>query len=432
MTRLYVAAVLMSVLAGCATADRTRAARLDALVADLHQRGLFDGAVVVGAGKQIVWEKGVGYANVEAGAPFTPATAADGGSLAKTMTAALLLELESEGTLALDDPARKYLRELPYPDLSLRHLISHTNGLPDYGYFDAYLAPDVVRTTEGLLEVIAREKPPLAFPPGSAFEYSSLGFDLALLAAARAAGQPYAALLSQRFLVPLGMESAFLRPGRFDEFPGTRTRGYKRRLSALEPNEVFDFEAFHGGSNIYLSARDLHRWGTRAVGPRALERASIDGRPSGLTLGSWYRSADGDSYWYSGHLNGFHGELFRDTESGVSIAYFSNNSISAWLQKGLVRAIRSIAAGNAPEILAAPAVSAISKDALPTLAGGWGEFSITRSGTSLTISADDVAYRMVQIDPRFFYVPGLDFIVGFTVDRMYLSTNLSERWIRRR
>lgn len=431
MLRLLSLAVLTSLLGGCATADGVRSARLDALVGDLHHRGLFDGAVVVGTGGEIVWEKGFGHANAEAGVPFTPATPADGGSLAKTLTAALLLELEAEGTLSLDDPARTYLPELPYPELSLRHLITHASGLPDYDWFDAHVGKDVVRTTEVLLGALERARPPLAFPAGTAFEYSSLGFDFALLAAARAAGEPYGSLLSRRFLEPLGMTSAFLRPGRFADFPGVRTRGYRRNGASLEPNEVFDFEAFHGGSNLYLSVRDLHRWGTRPVSAEALEAARIGGHPSGLTLGSWYTSPDRSSHWYSGHLGGFHGELFRDTSRGVSVAYISNNTIAPWLQKGLVRAIRSILAGGDPGPLQPPDVSAIAAEERGVLAGTWGDLTIESRGNALMMIADGVAYRMVQIDPRFFYVPGLDFIVGYSAGRLYLSTNLSEEWIGR-
>ena len=57
-------AVLLFVLCSCRTSAPDPGTRLDALFSDLHQRGLFDGAVVVGRGDQIVWEKGFGFANV--------------------------------------------------------------------------------------------------------------------------------------------------------------------------------------------------------------------------------------------------------------------------------------------------------------------------------------------------------------------------------
>src|SRR6187401_1303011 len=67
--------------------------RLTALMSDLHERNLFDGSVVVGKGQEILWEKGFGFANDTRRVAFTPDTAVDAASLAKTFTAALVLLL---------------------------------------------------------------------------------------------------------------------------------------------------------------------------------------------------------------------------------------------------------------------------------------------------------------------------------------------------
>jgi CubicO group peptidase (beta-lactamase class C family) len=73
------------------TASPRAAEQLEALFADLHGRGLFEGAVVVSDRRGVVFEKGYGYADAARQVPFTPDTPADGGSLAKTFTAALLI-----------------------------------------------------------------------------------------------------------------------------------------------------------------------------------------------------------------------------------------------------------------------------------------------------------------------------------------------------
>lgn len=82
----------------------------------------------------------------------------------------------------------------------------------DYDFFDKWLPPGEVRTTESLLGVLAAQKPALAFAPGTAFEYSSFGYDLAALAAARVARSTYAELLKARVFDPLGVTSAFVHP----------------------------------------------------------------------------------------------------------------------------------------------------------------------------------------------------------------------------
>ncbi len=333
--------------------------RLDALLTGLHERGLFDGAVVVGNPDAIVWQKGFGNANHERAVAFRPETPADGASLAKTFTAALVLMLQQEGKLDIDDPATRLLPDLPYADVTLRHLLSHSSGLPvpDYGVFDTLIPAGEVRTTERLIAALASARLPLAFQPGSRFEYNSFGFDLAALATSRAAGKPLSSLLAERLFKPTGMSSPFLRPGRLSDFPGVRTRGYRRVDGTVQANEVFDLEAFHGGSNIYISAADLHRWNVSFLAAPLLDETALRGAltparigaaESGLTLGSWYRNDKGTTFWYSGHLQGFHSEVFRDTASRRSIVYVSNNTLEPWLQRGLIRAIAAIQDGREP------------------------------------------------------------------------------------
>lgn len=435
---------------------------LGRLLDGLHTSGRFDGAVVVSDASGIRFERGYGWADAERKAPFTPETPTDGASLAKTFTAALVLGLVADGAMDLDQSVTRWLPELPYPDVSLRHLLSHSSGIPvnDYGFFDRDLPPERVRTTESLLKVLAARKPRRAWPPGTAFEYSSFGYDLAALAAARAGKGTWFDLLKERFFAPLGIASAFARPGRFSEFPGLRTRGYRRDGTGLVPNEVFDGEAFHGGSNLYISVRDLDRWNVSFLrgtppGAAALAQAgtpaTVGGGTSGLTLGSWYRRPDRTAFWYSGHLRGFHSEVFRDVRRGWSVVYTSNNTIDPWLQKGLVRAIVAVLeGGGAPNALTTPEVEAVPKEARGDLAGVYeaagGEIAGMPGGATLTIEVeagrvfaihDSVRYEAFTEKPEAFYVPGLDCMLGFAPAakggrRLYVSTNVGEGWIARR
>jgi CubicO group peptidase (beta-lactamase class C family) len=447
---LLAAACALSLVWWCAK-DRPHLVerRLDSLMNDLHQRGLFDGAVVVGKGRDIIWEKGFGFANEAQRVPFTAATPTDAASLAKTFTATLVLLLHGEGILDLDAPVQHYLPELPYPDITLRHLLSHSSGLPAYyDYFEPFIPAGQVRTTDTLLGIIAERKPPLHFRPGSSFEYSSFAYDLAALAAARATGSTYGDLLQKRFFEPLEITSAFLRPARLSDFPGARTIGYRRVRGVREVNDVFDLEAFHGGSNIYISARDLHRWNSAFLSESvlatrtknaALEFARIGNATSGLTLGSWYRTEIGDAYCYAGHLQGFHSEVFREPGSGGSIVYVSNNTLEPWLHPAIIRAIRSILKGNDVRPLAPPDTVKIAKDERRSLAGAWAMnampvLEIENFEKRLLVRLNGVAYQMFPVSESMFYVPGLHFYIGFakheknSIERIYVSTNFGEWW----
>lgn len=152
---MAVLGVAATSLSSCARAQRESpvAASVDTLMTDLHERGLFNGAVVVGSNDAILYERGFGLANVAEGVPFTPNTPSNGASMGKTLTAAAILMLQEDGLIDLDDPVTKYLPEFPYPEIKIRHLISHSSGLHPDGVYFMFLAPEVERqTNDRLLE----------------------------------------------------------------------------------------------------------------------------------------------------------------------------------------------------------------------------------------------------------------------------------------
>jgi CubicO group peptidase (beta-lactamase class C family) len=118
---------------------------------DLHERGLFNGAVVVGSDDEILYGHGFGLANVAAGVRFTPNTPSYGASMGKTLTAAAVLMLHEDGEIDLDDSVTKHLPEFPYPEVTVRHLISHSSGLHADGPYFFFLAPDADKLTNELL-----------------------------------------------------------------------------------------------------------------------------------------------------------------------------------------------------------------------------------------------------------------------------------------
>ena len=137
---------------GCAGGDAAAALerRVEAILAPLVAAHELSGAIVLSRDGRVVYERGIGLANVAAGLAFTPDTPADGASLAKTFTAAGLWSLVAEGRVNLDAPVTTYVPEFPHADTTVRHLISHSNGLPaDYAFFDPHVEPGTVRTTRG-------------------------------------------------------------------------------------------------------------------------------------------------------------------------------------------------------------------------------------------------------------------------------------------
>jgi CubicO group peptidase (beta-lactamase class C family) len=429
--------LLTAGLGACARqqVDRARASesllasRVDGLVAPLVAAHEFSGAIVLMRGGETVYRRGFGMANHEAGVAFTPDTPSDGGSLAKTFTAAGVWWLASEGRLDLDAPVVRYVPEYPHARTTVRHLLAHSNGLPAYyGFFDPLFARDEVRTTVGLLRVVARHAPEPAFEPGTMFEYSNLGFDAAALVIERVSGQSYDAFVKARFLERLGMRATFGRPGRFADWPGVRTRGYRWTAGSWADNDVIDMEAFLGASNLYFSSVDLARWGDANAAGTALPAAVVEagrthidirGGHSGITGLSWYCDAAGVRCYYTGDNNAFYSFVYWDRVNRVSVAFVSNSSIPWWKRIGLQRGLVAAFESSPGPIDDSTRFARLESKTHPALAGTYdvptlGAVTITADpeGLGFRVGAS-LRFALFPVSEEVFYVPGLDYFVAF-------------------
>lgn len=423
----------------------TDSARVDAILAPLIASHEFMGAVAFVRDGQVVYARGAGKADVAAGRDFTPSTPADGGSLAKTLTAAAVWTLVHEGRLAIDTPVTAYVPEYPYAGTTVRQLITHTNGLPiAYEMFDPYFGPHELRTTVALLTTVRRAMPQPRFPPGMRFEYSNLGFDAAALIVERVTGQPIARYFQERFFAPLGMTASFARPGRLADFPKPRTMGHRWVDSAWVVVDVFDNEAFVGGSNVYFSALDLARWaGAHATGTalspaiRALgePRPIIDGHPSSINGLSWYCDESAERCHYTGDINAFHSLAYWDRSRGAAVAMLSNSDLAPWTLITLQRALVAVLAGREPDRPLRPAFVAVDDARRGAVVGRY----LAPSGDTLHVSDSRDGLRLrigsgldvdvFHITRDMFYVPALDYFMGFSGDADALRIHVRSMFV---
>ncbi|MBV8496650.1 MAG: beta-lactamase family protein, partial [Gammaproteobacteria bacterium] len=183
------------------------AARVDALVrGEMRHAKLPGAAVAVVQGGEILLAKGYGEANVELHVPVSRDTVFESASVGKQFTAvAVMLEVE-DGKLALDAPLTTYLPDAPaaWRAITVRHLLTHTSGIPSYGDADVdvrrdYSEDDLLRMAYGLTP---------EFPPGTRWSYSNTGYVLLGILIHRVSGHFYGDVLHDRVFVPLGMKSA--------------------------------------------------------------------------------------------------------------------------------------------------------------------------------------------------------------------------------
>ena len=409
-------------------------AAADSLLLGLHRRGHFNGAVVLGRDGQELYARGFGPANVAAGVDLTPDTPVDGGSIAKTFTAAAVLILEEQGLISRSDRVQQHLREYPHADTRVMDLITHSAGLPEaeYAFFDALIPASTIKTTQLFLDVLRDRGVTTEYERGTRFRYSSLGFDVAALLVERVTGRKWEEWLRERFFVPLRMDSTFVRPARLADWSGQRTLSYRRDGDSLVVNDVFDNEGFYGGSNLYFSARDLYRWSrsfywrpvlTQDVRSRGAD-AAILGEPgrsgrSAINLLGWYHLRGARRYHYPGALQGFWSSAYRDEDGRYSVVYVSNNSMPQWLRPLLTRALIDIMEGRRAESTGPRTFVELTAASLDSISGsyeveGMGDVVIhARDGRGYISVESGLEYQTIPVADGQLYVPGLDVWIGF-------------------
>ncbi len=396
----------------------------DRLLDRLHEKGDFSGAVMIGIDGLVVYEGALGMADRTR--PFTLDSAADGASLAKTVTAAVIWRLIGDEAVALDDPVNEHLSEFPYEGVTIRHLLGHTAGLPGYDAMQPLLESGEAAGNAKLQEYMGKTSPRPTHEPGSAFSYCNICYDTLALLAERVTEASFNDLVIKDYLGGLGVASAFLRPVKFEDWRQPRTLGFSSSLPGAEVVDVFDNEAFYGGSNIYFTVRDLHSWAKAWADERALPAsvykqallpARIGEHDSSMSLSNWYCTSAGERCYFTGHLQGFYNFVYWDTSRRLTVVFVSNSSMPPPLHPWFERSLVSIAEGRSPEAL--PIVPPKEKDVdVAAIRGVYrlpdvGDVKIDTSHAGPTLQVDQgPTYKMFPVGFGILYVPGKDAYIG--------------------
>ena len=308
----------------------------------------------------------VGFADPDAKTPLKATDRLLAGSVGKTFVAAVVLQLAEEGKLGLDDKLSKWLGQeawfarLPNAaDLTIRSLLNHTAGVPEYfsqTSFMAAIKADPLRTwkPEEMMAHLLDVQP--LFAVGKGWAYSDSDYVLVGMAAERASGKPLFEEIDRRLLKPLKLDrtipsdkrvlpdlvTGFAGPGNPLGYEGPTIAGGK-----LVINPQFEY----AGGGLASTPEDLARWakalyeGKAFTKPETL-KAMLDGvdatsaRGGGkgvkYGLGVQIRESEwGPSYGHGGWFPGYRTEVEYFPKHGVAVAVQFNTDVGRSLKKGL-------------------------------------------------------------------------------------------------
>lgn len=214
----------------------------------------FNGEILIAKDGQIVFEDYHGIADFRTGARITYETPMHLASISKTFTGMAILHLWEEGKLSLNDYVQKYFPDFPYQGITIRMLLSHRSGLPNYLDFMAKGFPRKKKATnQDVINYMIAHKPPITARPNRAFQYCNTNFMLLASILEKVTHMSYPRFMKDSVFRPLGMTHTYV-------FSIKDTASYNPTYMGNRPFPMTNVDCTYGDKNIYSTVRDLLKW----------------------------------------------------------------------------------------------------------------------------------------------------------------------------
>ena len=294
----------------------------------------FNGNILVAKSGRIIYRNSYGYANYERKDTLTIRHRFQTGSISKTFTAVAVLVLKENASLNLDDPVEKFIPGFPYQGITIRMLLSHRSGLPNYNYFcDLYTDRETIIYNEDVERLMIDSVPAFYFPPDVRFDYCNTNFVLLARIIEKISGMSYEEFMRKEIFHKAGMRNTSIFVN------GRRDRLMKAATGYLFPWTVAQHtyqDGVTGDKGLYSTVDDLWLWNIALdrnllVKPETLAEAFVPAQPEmnghkNYGLG-WRLTTAIDSskfIFHTGWWRGFNGMFVKDIKNDAVYIILSN------------------------------------------------------------------------------------------------------------
>ena len=219
----------------------------------------FNGGIVVAKKGNIVFEAYNGKSRLDRQDSMSDSTSLHIASVSKTFTAMATLKLWQDGQLNIDDQFSKYFPSFNYPGVTIRTLLNHRSGLPNYVHFMENMGwnKKIKITNEDVINFLISKKKSIknVGKADKGFSYCNTNYALLALLIEKVSGKNYSDYLQETFFTPLQMKHTFVYNNNRDSGKVTLSYDYRGKLIP------FNFlDVVYGDKNIYSTPRDLLIW----------------------------------------------------------------------------------------------------------------------------------------------------------------------------
>jgi CubicO group peptidase (beta-lactamase class C family) len=312
------------------------AAKIDSILSFYYQKGQFNGTALVKYRGKVICSKGFGLADNRRNMPNTAETQFRIGSTSKQFTAMLIMQLVNEGKLGVDDTAGKFLPGFLNGRVTIRQLLTHQSGIPNY-LDGREREVDILTEKFSLDQLVARFcSDSLEFEPGTKMDYSNSGFVVLADIVEKVTGRKYADVLMEKIFIPSGMTHSYFGK------EGRDTTHLAIGYMYDEPELGFPVQNEAGAGGITSTAEDLLLWhnalSANTLLPKEMMDELLKPRVQWDEWGAYYgygwmidrlqfeAAKKHTIQYHPGTEEGFYDMLVRQPDKDIFIILLSNHS----------------------------------------------------------------------------------------------------------
>ena len=320
--------------------------KIDSLFASENN---FSGVVLLSENGKPIYQKAFGYREFANNIPLQASDIFELASVTKQFTAMIIMMLKEKEKLSYDDPVEKYL-DIPYKGIIIRHLLTHTSGLPDYqDIMDKYWDKTKVAGNADCIEYLNKYALPKLFEPGTKYTYSNTGYLLLASIAEKASGKDFIEMCRNWIFKKLKMKSTDIRS--LEEKKATPNFAIGH-IYVKERNQYVRADSFpssdytiwlgnrKGPGRISSTADDLLKWDQALYTNKLIQQSTLqeaftpmklnDGSLSNYGFG-WMLRTDsllGKIVMHTGDNPGYKTQIIRYIDKKRTIILLNNNAHS--------------------------------------------------------------------------------------------------------
>ena len=339
----------------------------------------FNGAILIAIDGKTDLMKTYGFSDLERTKQLTSKSSFRLASVSKQFTAMTIMILKEQGKLSFDDPVQNYLNNFPYPDVTIRHLLTHTSGLPDYEklvlqldnklstkYFyrtgqskenityegepSLYKEHHYILSMEDVLELVIENREKRKFMAGEKFKYSNTGYVLLAYIVEKISGQTFESFMDQKIFIPLSMKNSSVWN------LNTAAGKLEDRVQGTNNNKLNDFtwmDGIAGDGAVFICIEDFMKWDRSLANYTIVSDTTFQeavtpfitsaGDTSYYGFG-WSLSENGSDMDHAGAWVGALTYIYRNPENGLLFVLLdsSTNRHMDKIRKSILKSLKNI------------------------------------------------------------------------------------------